>query len=212
MPEELNEMIEQLDARIRALESAGADPWAAQPPTMYPPGPRPALEGPHLFPDEDEGFPAKIASDLTGGAYTFEEVYRLNATTWADLTGGRTGTAYEKNDVAGIAVGKKIWIHEVTDATGTLRYVFNFSQSIPSGTADKQMLAWDQTTHKAWELILPDGVWLDVDLATGRLIHIGPGAECYTGGCFIVCQSVDARGHIRWWYDNEANYFGPCAP
>jgi len=151
-------------------------------------------------------FWAEIVTDETGGAYTFKEKKREDATTWSDLTGGRTGTCYEANDVAGIALGTIIQIRIEHDATGTLRYVFN--RPLRSGTADKQMLAWDQTTDEAWDLILPDGVWIDVDLATGKLKHIGPGPSCYCG-VLCGCLWVDAKGHVRCWY-GPGVYYGPC--
>ena len=124
MPEELDEALQRLDARVRALESAESDPWAAQPPTLGPPGPSPALAGPALMPYEDETFPAEIVTDATGGAYTFKEKYRANATTWADLTGGRTGTCYEANKVAGIAVESIVRAEELQDMLGV-----NFSRT-----------------------------------------------------------------------------------
>jgi len=98
----------------------------------------PELPEPVLLP-ADEGFWGEIVTDATGGAYTFKEKYRADATTWADLTGGRTGTCYEANDVAGIAVGTIIKIREEYDATGTLRYVFNFF-TLPAADADYKVL------------------------------------------------------------------------
>lgn len=69
------------------------------------------------------------------------------------------------------------------------------------GTADKQMLAWDHDPGK-WDKILPDGVWIDVDLATGKLIGIGPGPEVYVidpGYCIVLHGfSLDAIGNVRW--------------
>jgi len=98
-------------------------------------------------------FWAEIVTDATGGAYTFKEKNLTDGTTWADLTGGRTGTCYEANDVAGIAVGAIIKIRVEYDTGGTLRYVFNASSAIPAGTADWDILVWDQTTDKAWEVL-----------------------------------------------------------
>jgi len=70
-------------------------------------------------------FWAEIVTDATGGAYTFEEEALTDGTTWTTLTGGRTGTCYEANDVAGIAVGTIIKIRVEYDTTGELRYVFD---------------------------------------------------------------------------------------
>jgi hypothetical protein len=153
-------------------------------------------------------FWAEIVTDATGGAYTFKEEYRLNATTWADLTGGRTGTCYEANDVEGIAVGTIIQIRIEYDATGALRYVFDYEPGLPAGTADKQMLAWDHDPGE-WDLILPDGVWLDVDLATGMLKFIGPGPCCY-GMAICGWLETDEHGLVRCW-NNGVCVCGPCA-
>jgi len=97
-------------------------------------------------------FWAEIVTDATGGAYTFKEKKREDATTWSDLTGGRTGTAYEANVVAGIAVGTIIKIREEYDTTGTLRYVFDYSTGVPSGTADWDLLVWNNTS-KTWVVL-----------------------------------------------------------
>lgn len=140
MDSETEERLARLEARMRGLESAAADPWSIPPVFAEPPLPMPPLVGPVLLPDDVvEEFPAEIVTDATGGAYTFKEKYRLNATTWADLTGGRTGTCYESNDVAGIAVGKIIQIRVEYDTGGTLRYVFDFF-SLPAADADYKVL------------------------------------------------------------------------
>ena len=73
-------------------------------------------------------FWAEIVTDAGSGAYTFKEEKREDATTWSDLAGGRTGTCYEANAVAGIVVGTIIKIREEYDTTGTLRYVFNYQR------------------------------------------------------------------------------------
>ena len=70
-------------------------------------------------------FWAEVVTDATGGAYTFKEKNLTDGTTWADLSGGRTGTCYEANDVAGIAVATIIKIRVEYDTGGTLRYVFD---------------------------------------------------------------------------------------
>ena len=108
---------------------------------------------PILLP-KDPGFPAKILTETGSGAYTFEEEVLTDGTTWTTLSGGRTGTCYESNDVAGIAVGTIIKIRIEYDTTGTLRYVFDYSTGVPSGTADWDLLVWDQTTDKAWEVLV----------------------------------------------------------
>ncbi|HUX03082.1 MAG TPA: hypothetical protein VMY35_19145 [Phycisphaerae bacterium] len=75
------------------------------------------------------------------------------------------------------------------------------------GTADKQMLAWDHDPGE-WDKILPDGTWIDVDLTTGKLKHIGPGAGCYS---MAVCGTIytDELGHVRCW-TNGILSCGPC--
>ena len=86
------------------------------------------------------------------------------------------------------------------------------------GTADKQMLAWDDDPGE-WDKILPDGVWLDVDLTTGQLIHKTPGPETYVvdlGYCVEFHGfSLDAVGQVRWIkYKDGASAVtavGPCA-
>ena len=162
------------------------------------------------FLDKETGFWAEIETDEGNGKYTFKEKVRNDATTWADKTGGRTGDCYESNDTTGIAEKTIIQIRIEHDATGTLRYIFDVTSAIPPGTADKQMLAWDNTTDKAWELILPDGIWLDVDLATGKLIAIGPGPECYVGCCGVESFSLDAIGNVRWLAGYDSVKIGPC--
>ena len=135
-PEELNETIERLDARVRALESAGADPWENQP--IPPP---PPLYTPQLLPDEDEGFWGEIVTEVGSGEYTFKEEVLTDGTTWTDKTDGRTGTCYEANDVAGIAnetddgTGAIVKIREEYDTGGDLRYVFNHEVE-PKGDLD----------------------------------------------------------------------------
>jgi len=100
-----------------------------------------------LPPSVQEAFWAEIVTDATGGAYTFKEKVLTDGTTWADLSGGRTGTCYEANDVAGIAVATIIKIRVEYDTGGTLRYVFN-SSTLPSGTVDNQVLVW--TAAAGW--------------------------------------------------------------
>ena len=101
---------------------------------------------PQLLP-KDPGFNGKILTEVGSGAYTFEEEVLTDGTTWATMTGGRTGTCYEANDVAGIAVATIIKIRVEYDTGGTLRYVFN-SSTLPSGTVDNQVLVW--TAAAGW--------------------------------------------------------------
>lgn len=109
------------------LESAGEDPWAGLPASISPPGPRPSLKGPTLLPPTvPVVFWGEILTEVGSGVYTFKQKVLTDGTTWTDKTGGRTGTCYEANDVAGIAVGKFIEIRVEHDTGGTLRYVFNY--------------------------------------------------------------------------------------
>ena len=103
---------------------------------------------PMLLP-KDPGFNGKILSETGSGAYTIEEVVLTDGTTWTTLAGGRTGTCYEANDVAGIAVGTIIKIRVEYDTGGTLRYVFDSGVgTIPPGTVDNQVLVW--TAAAGW--------------------------------------------------------------
>ena len=147
---ELDERLARLESRLRVLESAGPDPWASQPTFLDRPHRAPSLEGPTVLPPSaQETFPAAIVTDATGGAYTFKEKVLTDGTTWADLTGGRTGTCYEANDVAGIVVGTIIKIRVEYDTGGTLRYVFDSGVgTIPPGTVDNQVLVW--TAAAGW--------------------------------------------------------------
>ncbi|HUX00843.1 MAG TPA: hypothetical protein VMY35_07670 [Phycisphaerae bacterium] len=215
MDREIQQRFEAVDVELRRLREVADDPWRNQPPiSLDPPGPRPALKGPTLLPDVAETFPGEVATEVGSGKYTFKEKVLTDGTTWIDKTGGRTGDCYEANDVAGIAVETIIEIRVEHDTGGTLRYVFDYEPGILPGTADKQMVAWDQTTDKAWELILPDDTWLDVDLATGKLIHKGPGPEVYKqdpGFCLIFYGwSLDAVGQVRWIKTDQGTA-GPCA-
>ena len=115
------------------------------------------------FLDKETGFWAEIETDEGNGKYTFKEKVRQNATTWADLTGGRTGDCYEANDTEGIADGTKIQIRIEHDATGTLRYIFNRHQ-VQDGTADGDILLWDETTDKAWEKAVPVEITVVTDV------------------------------------------------
>jgi len=47
---ELDERLARLESRLRVLESAADDPWSGQ--SLAPPGPKPALAGPQLFPSD----------------------------------------------------------------------------------------------------------------------------------------------------------------
>jgi len=84
---------------------------------------------------------------------------------------------------------------------------------LADGTADKQMLAWDHDPGE-WDLILPDGVNLDVNLTTGKLSHIlgphvfgvEPGGSLYSYHGF----SLDANGHTRQM-NQAGTWIGPAA-
>jgi len=87
---------------------------------------------------------------------------------------------------------------------------------LADGTADKQMLAWDHDPGE-WDKILPDGVWNDVDLATGKLKHnahenpdYGFGHEAFAQ-C-IVRYAFDAQRHCIGWWDWEDSWIWNPAP
>ena len=179
---ETEERFEALEARMRGLESAAEDPWAGQ--SLAPPGPKPALSGPHLFPDSEPVVWGEVVSEVGSGKYTFKEKVLTDGTTWTDKTGGRTGDCYESNDVAGIAVGTIIKIRIAHDTGGTLRYVFDYEAGVPPGDADDEILVWDQTTDKAWEATTPTeitvvtafqvtGVTLQVKTRTVKAVAAG---------------------------------------
>jgi hypothetical protein len=108
------------------VQSERADPWSAPPVFIDRPYRGPTIEGPTVLPPSVvEVFWGKILTETGSGVYTFEEDVLTDGTTWTTLTGGRTGTCYEANDVAGIAVGEIIKIRVEYDTGGTLRYVFN---------------------------------------------------------------------------------------
>lgn len=190
MPDpEIEERFEALEARMRGLESAAEDPWAGQ--SLAPPGPRPALAGPQLFPDSEPAVWGEVVTEVGSGKYTFKEKVLTDGTTWTDKTGGRTGDCYESNDLEHIAVGKIIKIRIEHDTGGTLRYVFNASSLIPPGTADNQMLLWDETTDKAWKATTPTeitvvtafqvtGLTLQVKTRTARVVVAGAESEWTT--------------------------------
>jgi len=115
------------------------------------------------FLDKETGFWAEIETDEGNGKYTFKEKVRNDATTWADKTGGRTGDCYESNDTTDIAEGTIIQIRIEHDATGTLRYVFDRHQ-VQDGTADGDILLWDETTDKAWEKAVPVEITVVTDV------------------------------------------------
>ncbi|MBA7579442.1 hypothetical protein ES708_21313 [subsurface metagenome] len=146
----LTEFAEAVERAVAALEEAAQAALAGAREKSHP-----RDEG--LLPP-DERFWGEVVSEVGSGKYTFKEKVRSDATTWADKTGGRTGDCYEANDVTGIAVGTIIKIRVEYDATGTLRYVFDSTVSIEAGTADGDILVWDQTTDKAWEKTVPTEV------------------------------------------------------
>jgi len=141
MDRETEERLAAMDARLRGMESAAADSWAGPPIPLGPPGPRPALVGPMLLPPSvPVVFWGEVVTEVGSGVYTFKQKCRADATTWKDKTGGRTGTCYESNDVAGIAVGTIIKIRVERDTGGTLRYVFD-TGSLPLADSRYQVLA-----------------------------------------------------------------------
>jgi len=155
-------------------------------------GPRPLKS--EMLPTP-RGFWAEIVSETGSGAYTFKEKRLTDGTTWADASGGLTGTCYEANDVTGVpnatddGTGAIVEITVRYDTSGNLRYVFDSSLPVPLGTADGQMLAWDHTTDKAWKLILPpEGLVHD----TSDNIH-----------CMIYQLRFDRAGRV-------IAYAGPC--
>ena len=218
MDNEIETRLSEIEARMRSLETVAADPWASTPTALDPPGPRPAMEGPHLFPDEDEGFWGETVSDLTGGAYTFKEKVLTDGTTWADLTGGRTGTCYEANDVAGIADGTIIKIREEYDTGGDLRYVFNHEVEpkgdLDTGTSDS---TFDSDSSGKGNLVteVVDGQTLVVRLRQ---------TKCWIRTDQWGCSDCGVRGFAvnRWgdivafqllspfkgWYDLDGNAIG----
>lgn len=73
-------------------------------------------------------FVAKITGS-SGPAFAWTEQYQIDATTWADLPDGRSGTtsvnpAYELNGSQSIATNTLVWITQNTDDSGTVRYTF----------------------------------------------------------------------------------------
>lgn len=117
----------------------------------------PQQEEPHIFP-ADKGFPAEIATEVSGGEYTFKEKVLTDGTTWADKTGGRTGTCYEINDVTGIAVGKIILVAVRHDTSGNLRYIFDHSGSAAS-TRIVKIVSYAAGVYVVQPVVRADDAW-----------------------------------------------------
>jgi hypothetical protein len=198
MDRETEERLAAMDARIRSMESAAADPWAGPPVDTGPPGPRPVWSGPTLLPDSvTVVFWGKILTKVGSGAYTFEEEVLTDGTTWTTLTGGRTGTCYEANDVAGIALGTHIKIRIEYDTSGTQRYVFNYNSAnkVEGGTVPSAVIP---AADKGWIYkYTRAGVVEDAHADPRNETVYKPPRACE---CITAC---DARGHtIGWWYND----------
>ncbi len=79
-------------------------------------------------------FLAKITSN-SSTAHAWTEVVSTGAGTWADKTGGRSGTtsvnpAYEINGRKGLPANWRVIMWEVVDTAGTTRYEFDFAVHI----------------------------------------------------------------------------------
>jgi len=159
------------------------------------------------------GFWARLTSEASGGGgyYSWTRL-EDDAVTPVDPPVTGTDDAKEVNGVEGIPTGAAgtgtvVWMRkDLADDPDEWR--FAYEPGLPPGIADKQILAWDHDPGE-WDLILPDETWIDVDLATGELKHIGPGPCCFSGN---ICGwlETDELGHIRCWY-GPGVYYGPCA-
>lgn len=99
------------------------------------------------------GFWAEIVTEVGSGAYTFKEKRLTDGTTWADKSGGRTGTVYEVNDRAGLEAGAIIRVTVERDTSGTLRYVCE---------AAIAAIRWDTTAHKHQYMLQGGTTWIDI--------------------------------------------------
>jgi len=152
------------------------------------PGPKPALEA-RMLPTP-RGFWAEIVSETGSGAYTFKEIRRKDGTTWEDLEGGRTGTAYEVNNELAALAGEIIRMAVEHDTGGNLRYVFCLS--------DTRESCWVQVgEHQgggsylvtdpwrglyeglAWEINLTEDVPVGTDVRLFKDTMFDPGAYAF---------------------------------
>lgn len=141
---EIEERFEAMDARVRGLESAGVDPWSGPPISLDPPGPRPALKGPQLFPpDVPERFPARLTSEKSGNGGGYYSWKRLKDDAATDYAPAQTGTdnAKEAQAIEGLKVGASdgtvVWLEaDTTDDPAEWRFVYGGAVTEMTGIAE----------------------------------------------------------------------------
>jgi len=102
-------------------------------------------------------FPASITGESSAGIYTWLEREQANGGTWQNKTDGRNSTddgaakefnGMEKLYVQNGSAAFDTFMFELTSADGTKYYRFKQNLIIPKGTADGQIIYWNNTDKK----------------------------------------------------------------